>query len=257
MLYFLYIIVNYSHQILAVLVLGHGGGEVPELFGGDPAVFVGDFFQAGYLEAGALFQGFYEDGGVGQGIVGAGVQPGEASAKDLNFEFAVFEEFLVHGGDFQFSSGAGFDVFGNINYLVGVEVEAHHSVVALGLLRLFFNAEAVALFVKFGHAVTLGVRYPVTEDGGFLVFLGIFYCLAEKAGEAAAVEYIVSQNQASAVVSYELLANDEGLRQAVGAGLFGILKVYAIVGAVSQQALEAREVIGGGDDKDVPDARQH
>ena len=189
--------------------------------------------------------------------MGAGVQPGKASAKDLDLEFAVFEEFLVHGGDFQFSPGAGPDVFGNIHYLVGVEVEAHHGVVALGLLGLFLNAEAIALFVKFGHAVTLGVRYPVTEDGGFLVFFGILHSLAEEAGEAAAVEDVVSQDQASAVVTNELLTNDEGLGKAIGAGLFGVLKVYAVVGAISQQALEAREVVRGADDKDVPDSRQH
>ena len=99
----------------------------------------GYFFQAGHLQAGALFNNLHEGGGFGEGVVGAGVQPGEAAAQGLDLEFAIGQEFLVHGGDFQFPAGAGLDVFGHLNHLVGIEVETHHGIVALGLLGFFLN----------------------------------------------------------------------------------------------------------------------
>ena len=46
----------------------------------------------------------------------------------------------------------------------------------------------------------------------------------------------------------------EGLGQPVGFGLFGVGEPDAEFGAVAEQALEGREVDGGGDDQDVPDA---
>ena len=120
-------------------------------------MLVGYFFQAGHLQAGALLDDLNEGGGFGEGVVGAGVQPGEAAAQGLDLELAIGQKILVHGGDFQFSAGAGLDMLGHFHHLVGVEVEAHDGVVALGLLGLFLNGEAVAVLVKLGHAVTLRV----------------------------------------------------------------------------------------------------
>lgn len=71
------------------------------------------------------------------------------------------------------------------------------------------------------------------------------------------MEDVVAEHEADAVVADELLADDKGLRQAVRRGLLGILEAYAIVGAVAQQAPEARQILRRGDDEDVPDPRQH
>ena len=54
--------------------------------------------------------------------MGAGVEPGEAAAKDLNLQRAFREEGLVHGGDFQFAAGGGLDALCYLHHLVGVEV---------------------------------------------------------------------------------------------------------------------------------------
>ena len=120
---------------MPILVLQHRLGDFPQALCGDPAVAVGDAFEAGDFEAGALFDDFDEGGGFGERIVGAGVEPGEAAAKGLDFQFTVFEELLVDGGDFEFATGTGFDGLGHVHHLVGVEVEAHHGIVALGLFR--------------------------------------------------------------------------------------------------------------------------
>ena len=127
---------------------------------------VGDVLEASDLEAGALLHHFDEDGGFGEGVVGAGVEPGEAAAKGLDLEFAVGEKGLVDAGDLQFAAGGGLDVLGDVHHLVGVEVEADDGVVALGLFRFLFDAQAVAVLVEFSDAVAFGVGDPVAEDGG-------------------------------------------------------------------------------------------
>jgi hypothetical protein len=49
--------------------------------------------------------------------------------------------------------------------------------------------------------------------------------------------------QGAGRIANELVANDEGLRQAVGAGLHCVLQVEPPLAAVTQQLLKARGVI--------------
>ena len=290
---FLIPLLNEAQEVLAILVFEHGLSEVAEFVCGDPAVVVGDVFEAGDLEAGAFFHHLHENGGLGEGVVGAGIEPGEAAAEGLDLEFAVGQEGLVDARDLQFAAGGGLDALGDVNHLVGVEVEADDGVVALGVGGFLFDAEAVAVFVEFGDAVAFGVGDPVAEDGGLRgmrcpiavghdgsrvghdvggaghdgfyvtpdliggLALGGSNCRFQHRGKAGAVEDIVAQDEADGVVADEVFADEEGLREAIRGGLLGVFEVDAVVGAVAQEALEARQVLRGADDQDVPDTRQH
>ena len=178
-----------------------------------------------------------------QAVVRTRVEPGKATAEDLHLQLAVVQELLVHRGDFQLATCRRLDIFGHIDDLVGIEIQSHHGVVALRLLGLFLDAEAVAVFIKFGHAVTLGVAHPIAEHGGFFVLFSILHGVSQKGSEAVAVEDVVAQNEASAIIADELLPDDESLCEAVGRGLFGILEMHTIVGAVAKQTLEAGQVV--------------
>ena len=90
------------------------------------------------------------------------------------------------------------------------------------MFGLFLDGEATALLVEFGHAVALRVVHPVTEHGGVACRLCLMHSLAEQSGEPGAMENVVAQHEAHRIVTYELLADDESLRKAVGAGLLGI-----------------------------------
>ena len=231
-------------------------GEGAELVSGDPAVAVGDVFEAGDLEAGAFLDDFDEDGGLREGVVGAGVQPGEAAPEGLDLELAVGEEGLVHGGDFQLAARGGLDAFRDLHHLVRVEVEADDGVIALRVRRFLFDAEAIAGGVELGYAVAFGVGDPIAEDGG-LPALSVGDGGLQQAGEAVAVEDVVAQHQAGGIVADELLADEEGLRESVRRRLLRVFEAHAVVGAVAQQAPEAGQVLGRADDEDLPDARQH
>ena len=244
-------------QVLAVLVLYHRFCDFAHTFFGYPSVAVGDAFEAGDFETLALLDDFDESGCFGEGVVGAGVEPGEATAEGLDFEFFVAQEPLVDCGNLQFATCGWFDGLGYVHHFVGVEVEADYGIVALGVLRLFLYAEAVAFSVEFGHSIAFGIADPIAEDGGFVVFFGCADGFAEEASESVAVEDVVSKHEAGGVVSDEFLAYDEGLCESVRRGLFGILEVHAIVGAISEEPFEAGEVVWGGDDEYVPDSRQH
>ena len=272
--------VGQAEEVLAVLVVFHRGGDGAEAVGADPAVAVGDAFEAGDLQAGALLDHLDEDGGLGEGVMGPGVEPGEAAAQDLDFQLAVLQEGLVHARNFEFAAGAGLDPLGDLDDLVGVEVEADDRIVALRVRGLLFDAQAVAPVVEFGDAVALGVGDPVAEDGGFgegrffaalrmtggaLRMTGrklrragsVFHRLLQQLDEAVAVDDVVAEDHADAVVADEVLADEEGLGEAVRGGLLGVREADAVVGAVPEQAPEAREVLRRADDQDVADPRQH
>ena len=72
-----------------------------------------------------------------------------------------------------------------------------------------------------------------------------------------AVEEVVAEHQGARAPADEVPPEDEGLRQAVGAGLHAVLQVQAPARAVAQQGLEARRVLRRADDEHVADAGQH
>ena len=95
--------------------------------------------------------------------------------------------------------------------------------------------------------------HVVGEDGGAVAApVGA----AEDLVELVAVEDVVAEDEGRIVVADEVGADDEGLGEAVRAGLDGVLQVDAPLAAVAEQLLEARGVLRGGDDQDVPDAGQ-
>ena len=64
--------------------------------------------------------------------------------------------------------------------------------------------------------------------------------LTEDILKACAMEDIVAEDKADAVVADELAADDEGLRQSVRRWLLGILEPYTQVAAVAEQTPERR-----------------
>jgi len=100
--------------------------------------------------------------------------------------------------------------------------------------------------VRIGDAITENRRAFAPLHGG-----------AELRIEILAVEDVVAQDQADIAVADKLLADDEGLGQALGPGLLGIGERDAEAAAIAEQFLEQRTVFGRGDDQHVVDACEH
>lgn len=227
-----------------------------QLGGRDPAVLPGDLL--GYRDRQVLgvLDGADELGGLVQALHGAGVQPRVAAAQGDHGQRPLLQVHLVERGDLQLAARRGLHLMGLGGHVARVEVQAGDGVGALGLGGLLLDGDGTALAVELHDAEALGVVHVVAEDRG-AARLGVLDGARQVARQAVAVEDVVAQHQRARLSVDELLADGEGLRQAVGARLLGVGQVHAVARAVPEQALEVGEVRRRGDDQDVPDARQH
>ena len=124
----------------------------------------GNAFEAGDFQALAFFEDFNVDGGVGQRVVGAGVEPREAAGQGLNLKLSGGEICLINGGYFQLAARRRANVGGDVNNAVGIEIQPDNRIVAARILRFFFDREAVAVFVELRNAVALGIVDPIAEN---------------------------------------------------------------------------------------------
>ena len=242
--------------MLPVDRLAVGLGRLLELGCRDPAVLPGDLLGHGHGQVLGVLHGADELRGLVQALHGAGVQPRVAAAEGDHGQRPLLQVHLVQRCDLQLATGRGLDPMRLGGHVARVEVQAGDGVGALGLGGLLLDGDGTALAVELHDAEALGVVDVVAEDRG-AARLRVLDGLLQVAGQAGAVEDVVAEHQGARLAGDELLADGEGLRQAVGAGLLGVGEVHAVARAVPEQALEVGEVRRRGDDQDVPDARQH
>lgn len=227
-----------------------------QLGGRDPAVLPGDLLGHGHGKVLGVLHGADELRGLVQALHGAGVQPRVAAAEGDHGQRPLLQVHLVERGDLQLAAGRRLDLMRLGGDVARVEVQAGDGVGALGALGLLLDGDGPALPVELHDAEALGVVHVVAEDRG-AARLGVLHGARQVARQAVAVEDVVAEHQRARLAVDELLADGEGLRQAVRARLLGVGQVHSVARAVPEQALEVGEVRRRGDDQDVPDARQH
>lgn len=227
-----------------------------ELGGRDPAVLPGDLLGDGHGKVLGVLDGADELRGLVEALHGAGVQPRVAAAEGDDGQRPLLQVHLVERGDLELAARRGLHLVGLGGHVARVEVQAGDRVGALGALGLLLDGDGPALAVELHDAEALGVVDVVAEDRG-AARLGVLDGARQVARQAVAVEDVVAEHQGARLAGDELLADGEGLGQAVGARLLGVGEVDAVARAVPEQALEVGEVRRRGDDQDVADARQH
>ena len=242
--------------MLAVDRLAVGLGGLLQLGGRDPAVLPGDLLGDRDRQVLGVLHGADELRGLVEALHGAGVQPRVAAAEGDHGQRPLLQVHLVERGDLQLAACGGPHLMRLGGHVARVEVQAGDGVGALGALGLLLDGDGPPLAVELDDAEALGVVHVVAEDRG-AARLRVLDGLLEVAAEAVAVEDVVAEHQGARLTGDELLADGEGLRQAVRRGLLGVGEVHAVARAVPEQALEVGEVRRRGDDQDVPDARQH
>lgn len=227
-----------------------------QLRGRDPAVLPGDLLGDRDRQVLGVLHGADELRSLVQALHGAGVQPRVAAAEGHHGQRPLLQVHLVERGDLQLAAGRGPHLVRLGGHVARVEVQAGYGVGALGLGGLLLDGDGTALAVELHDAEALGIVDVVAEDRG-AARLGVLDGARQVAGQAVAVEDVVAQHQGARLSADEVLADGEGLRQAVRRGLLRVGEVHAVARAVPEQALEVGQVGRGGDDQDVPDARQH
>ena len=242
--------------MLPVDRLAVGLGRLLELGGRDPAVLPGDLLGDRDRQVLGVLHGADELSGLVQALHGAGVQPRVAAAQGDDGQRPLLQVHLVERGDLQLASGRGPNLMRLGGDVARVEVQAGDGVGALGAFGLLLDGDGPPPRVELHDAEALGVVHVVAEDRG-AARLGVLDGARQVARKAVAVEDVVAQHQGARLAGDELLADGEGLREAVRARLLGVGQVDAVARAVPEQALEVGEVRRRGDDQDIPDARQH
>ena len=242
--------------MLPVDRLAVGLGGLLQLRGGDPAVLPGDLLGHGHGKVLGVLHGADELRGLVQALHGAGVQPRVAAAQGHDRQRPLLQVHLVERGDLQLASSRRLDLVGLGGDVARVEVQAGDGVGALGLRGLLLDGDGPPLRIELHDAEALGVVDMIAEDRG-AARLGVLDGARQVARQAVAVEDVVAEHQGARLAGDEVLADGEGLRQAVRRGLLGVRKVHAVARAVPEQALEVGQVGRRGDDQDVADARQH
>lgn len=242
--------------MLAVDRLAVGLGGLLQLGGRDPSVLPRDLLGHGHGQVLGVLHGADELRGLVQALHGAGVQPRVAAAEGDDGQRPLLQVHLVERCDLELAAGRRLDLMRLGGHVARVEVQAGDGVGALGLGGLLLDGHGPPLPVELHDAEALGVVHVVAEDRG-AARLGVLDGARQVARKAVAVEDVVAEHQGARLAGDELLADGEGLRQAVGAGLLGVGEVHAVARAVPEQALEVGQVRRRGDDQDVPDARQH
>ena len=242
--------------MLAVDRLAVGLGGLLQLGGRDPAVLPGDLLGHGHGKVLGVLHGADELRRLVQALHGAGVQPRVAAAEGHHGQRPLLQVHLVERGDLELAAGRGPHFVRLGCHVARVEVQAGDGVGALGFGGLLLDGDGPAPRIELHDAEALGIVHVIAEDRG-PPRLGVLDGARQVAGQAVSVEDVVAQHERARLTVNELLADGEGLRQAVGARLLGIGEVHAVARAVPEQALEIGEVRRRGDDQDVPDARQH
>ena len=100
------------------------------------------------------------------------------------------------------------------------------------MLRLLLDGDCLAVVVELHDAEPLRIVHIVAEHRSPLAGLRVLHRRLQPLLQAVAGENIVSQHHGHRVVADELLADDEGLGQAVRAWLYGIGKIHAKLMAI-------------------------
>ena len=227
-----------------------------EPLGRDPPVLPGDLLGHGHGQVLGVLHGADELRGLVEALHGAGVQPRVAAAEGHHGERPLLQVHPVEVGDLKLASCGGPHLVGLGGDIARVEVQSGDGVGALGLGGLLLDGYGPALRIELHDAEALGVVHVVAEHRG-PTGLCVLHGARQVARQAVAVEDVVAQHQGARLAGDKVLADREGLRQAVGARLLCIGEVHAVARAVPEQALEVGEVRRRRDNEDVTDARQH
>ena len=135
-----------------------------------------------------------------------------------------------------------------------VEIQPRDSVTATGLRRFLLDAQDGAAGIKLHHPIALGVADGIGKNGA-AIHTGSGGL--ELGNQLVTMEEVVAQHQGRRRAGKKVGADQEGLCEAIGAGLHGIGDRHPPGAAITEQPLEGGLVVRGGDDQHLTDPGQH
>ena len=186
--------------------------------------------------------------------MGAGIQPGGTAAHALHPQRAALQIDIVDIGDLQLAARRRFDLLGNLDHIVVVEIETGDGVVRLRLGRFLLNRDRLPLLVELHHAVALRILHVIAKYRGSARLAGR---LLQRLAQTVAVEDVVAEDQTDRVVTNKRLANQKCLRQPIRTRLHRVLDRQPPLAAVTENALIGGLIVRRADDQDLANTGQH
>ena len=178
-----------------------------------------------------MFHGLHELAGFEERIVGAGVQPSDATPHETHCEAALAQIAPVQIRYFQFAASGGFEGRGHPHHVVVVEIEAGDGMVGGRVRRLLHDVHRLAVFVAH-HPEAMRLSHLMCEHRGARV---LRQGIAHHARKVRAKEDVVAQDERHRVLADEGGANAEGVRQPAWRVLRAMLDGDTPLAAVAEQ----------------------
>ena len=125
------------------------------------------------------------------------------------------------------------------------------------MLRLFLDAQRLAMLVKLDHAKAFRVRDIIPEDRGPAILFRVRDRRLQQGTEPVPIENVVAQHHSAGFPAEELLTEDERLRKTVRTRLHLVGQADSELAAVAQQRFKARRIVWRADNQYLPDPGQH
>ena len=122
---------------------------------------------------------------------------------------------------------------------------------------LFLDRNGLAILVKLHNTETLRIIHIVAKHGCTLATLSVLYCGSQSFLQAMTGKDVVTQHHSHRIISNKIGANDKGLCQSIRRRLNSIGQVYTKLVSITQQVLEARDILRCGNNQNVTDASVH
>src|SRR5512138_193834 len=143
-------------------------------------------------------------------------------------------------------------MFGDIDNLIVVHVQAGNSIIRFRLGRLLFGRDSAALMIKLHHTVSLRVAHIVAEHHRAAVkYAGITKKIV------CTIKYVIAKYEGHRNTSDKLFSHQKRLRNSGRTLLNLVFEPESELRPVPKQRFKSRRVVGCGDNKNVPDTVQH
>ena len=186
--------------------------------------------------------------------MGAGVEPGIATAEPFDMKLAAFEVPLVEVGNLELATCRWLHFTYDIHHALVVKIQAGDSVVRLWRFRLFNDPQRTVGGVELNHPVTLGVVDPARKHGSAA---GLPRRVAQQRAQIVAIEDVVAKDQRRRVAGEKLLADQECLRNSARMILNRVRQGAPPLLSVAEQTAELLDLFRCRDNQQLADAGQH
>jgi hypothetical protein len=179
-----------------------------------------------------------------------GIEPDTLAIKHLNLQFAFLKEPLVDIENLIATMFGRHNLFGNILYLVGEDIEAGDGIV-MTCIHIAHDAQRLAVLVHHHTSVLIFVRLILNKDGCIAALLDSSYRLLDLRAKVMSINNVIASYKAHAILASEISCNIDSVSYSIGVILDCVCDLTPELLAIAYRLTEHRLLLPCGDDKQL------